>query len=130
MRRKSLFFLSLAAIIGVFLYTVCGTGFDWNLFFSSLWNVQPIWLAISIGATFLTYVFRGFRWQVLLNPLKAIPMGLLISTNVIGFSAIFVLGRAGELIRPLWLTRREHIPLTASVATVIIERFLDSLMLI
>jgi uncharacterized protein (TIRG00374 family) len=67
---------------------------------------------------------------VLLNPLKAIPMGPLISTNVLGFSAIYLIGRAGELVRPLWLTRREHVPLTASVATIIVERFLDSLMLI
>ena len=130
MRRKSLFFLSLAAILGIILYSLGGWGFDWDLFFSSLWNVQPVWLAVSIALTFLTYVFRGLRWQVLLSPLKAIPMGLLVSTNVIGFSAIFVLGRAGEVIRPLWLTRREHIPLTASVATVIIERFLDALMVI
>src|SRR5262249_20653133 len=43
---------------------------------------------------------------------------------------IFILGRAGEVIRPLWLTRRERIPLTASFATIIVERFLDTFMLI
>jgi hypothetical protein len=57
-------------------------------------------------------------------------MGPLISTNVLGFCAIYLLGRPGELVRPLWLTRRERVPLTASVATIIVERVLDSLMLI
>jgi uncharacterized protein (TIRG00374 family) len=57
-------------------------------------------------------------------------MGPLISTNLVGFSAIYLLGRPGELVRPLWLTRRENIPFTASVATIVVERVLDGLMLI
>jgi len=57
-------------------------------------------------------------------------MGPLISTNVLGFSAIYIIGRPGELVRPLWLTRQARIPLTASFATVIVERVLDMLMLI
>src|SRR2546426_114403 len=130
MGRKSLFFLCLAAVTVYLLYQLRRWGFDWSLFLSSLWNVQPGWLAASIAATLLTYVARAFRWQVLLNPLKSVPMGPLISTNVLGFSAIYLFGRPGELVRPLWLTRRENIPLTASLATIIVERFLDALMVI
>ena len=130
MSRKSLIILSLAAVSLFAIYKLSSGSFDWSLFLLSFRNVQPAWLAASILATLLTYVARAFRWQVLLNPLKPIAMGPLISTNVLGFSAIYLLGRPGELFRPLWLTRRENIPLTASVATIIIERFLDTLMLI
>jgi uncharacterized protein (TIRG00374 family) len=130
MSRKSLFLLSLAVIAAIALYRWSGISFDWSLFFSSLWNVHPGWLALSVAATLLSYVLRAVRWQVLLHPLKPISLGALISTTVVGFSAIYVLGRAGELIRPVWLTRREGIPLTASVATIIVERFLDTLMVI
>ncbi len=130
MSRKSLFLLILTAVTAIVAYRLSGWDFDWTLFFSSLWNLQPGWLMASVVATFLTYLIRAFRWQVLLNPLKSIRMGPLVSTTLIGFSAIYVLGRAGELIRPLWLTRREQIPLTASVATVVVERFLDTMMLI
>jgi len=130
MNRKLLLILILSAIIVVALYRLAGWHFDWSLFVSSLWNVQPGWLTASIAATLLTYVARAFRWKVLLNPLKSIRMGPLISSNVLGFSAIYLIGRAGEIVRPLWLTRREQIPLTASVATIIVERFLDTLMII
>jgi len=130
MNRKLLVLLILTIVITVVLYRFLGWDFDWSLFVSSLWNVQPVWLTASILATLLTYVARAFRWQVLLNPLKSIRMGQLISTNVLGFSAIYLIGRAGELVRPLWLTRREHTPLTASVATIVVERFLDTVMLI
>ena len=130
MNRKSFLFLCLA-IIGIYLlYKLSAWGFDWSLFISSLENVQPGWLAASIFATMLTYVARAFRWQVLLNPLKSVRMGSLITTNLLGFSAIYLIGRPGELVRPLWLTRQARIPLTASVATVIVERMLDTLMLI
>src|SRR2546427_9594883 len=124
MNRKLLFLLVLTVIIAIALYRVIGREFNWSLFVSSLWNVHPIWLTASIAATLLTYVARALRWQVLLNPLKSIRMGKLISTNVLGFSAIYLIGRAGELVRPLWLTRRERIPLTASVATILVERVL------
>src|SRR6266550_3768518 len=33
-------------------------------------------------------------------------------------------------LRPLWIARRENTSLTASVATIIVERFFDSVMLI
>src|SRR5947209_2570874 len=130
MNRKLLFLLILTVVSIIALYRMFGRDFDWALFASSLWNIQPWWFTLSIVATLLTYVFRAFRWQVLLNPLKEIPMGPLISTNVLGFSAICLVGRAGELVRPVWLTRRERVPLTASVATIVVERFLDMLMLI
>jgi uncharacterized membrane protein YbhN (UPF0104 family) len=130
MNRKLLVSLILATVVIVALFRVTGWDFDWSLFAASLWNIQPLWFAASIAATMLTYVARAFRWQVLLNPLKSIRMGQLISTNVLGFSAICLIGRAGELVRPLWITRREQIPLTASLATIIVERFLDTVMLI
>jgi uncharacterized protein (TIRG00374 family) len=130
MSRKSFYFLCLAAISAYLIYKISVWGFDWPLFVASLWNLQPWWLGASIIATLLTYVTRAFRWQVLLNPLKSVAMGSLISINVLGFSAIYLVGRAGELVRPLWLTRQERVPWTASLATIIVERFLDTLMLL
>ncbi len=130
MSRKSLFFLCLAAVAAYLIYRLGSWGFDWSLFWTSLGHVQPGWLAASIVATLVTYVARAFRWQVLLNPLKSVPMTPLVSTTLLGFSAIYLFGRAGELVRPLWLTRRERIPLTASLATIIVERVLDTLMII
>lgn len=130
MSRKSLFLLILIAITVLIVYRWSDFSFDWRLFFTSLANVHPVWLTISIAATFLTFFIRAIRWQVLLHPLKSVPLGPLTSMNLIGFSAICVLGRAGELIRPLWLARRERIPLTVSLATLVVERFFDAFMVV
>ncbi len=80
--------------------------------------------------TMATYWFRAIRWQILLAPLKAVGLRSLFSITIVGFSAIFVLGRAGEIARPIWLARREKVALTGSVATIVVERFLDAIMLI
>src|SRR5919197_3930831 len=126
MNWKSLSLLILTAIGILVAYRIWGSDFDWSLFYSSLWNIQISWLVISIVATFLSYVLRAVRWQILLDPVKSIRIKPLISANLVGFSAIFVLGRAGEVIRPLWVARRDGAPLTASVATIVVERFLDT----
>ena len=130
MNRKLLFLLAFAAIVLIAAYRLRDWDFDWLLFFSTIESLQPTWLAASLAATFLTYVIRAFRWQVLLGPLKSIGIAPLLSSTLVGFSAIYVLGRAGELVRPIWLSRREQVSLSASVATIIVERFLDTLMLV
>jgi uncharacterized membrane protein YbhN (UPF0104 family) len=130
MSRKLLVLLALSLIVVIVAYWVWGREFDWSLFLSSRKTVKAGWLAASIGATMLTYWFRALRWQVLLAPLKAIRLPSLFSITIIGFSAIFMLGRAAELARPIWLSRREKIALTGSVATIVVERFLDMIMLI
>jgi uncharacterized membrane protein YbhN (UPF0104 family) len=129
MNRKLLVLLILA-VVTIVLYRMAGVDFDWSLFLTSLWKVQPGWFVLSMLLTYPTFVSRAYRWQVLLNPVKPVRVGPLIATNLLGFTGIFILGRAAELIRPLWLTRREQIPLTSSVATIVVERFLDTLMLI
>jgi uncharacterized protein (TIRG00374 family) len=109
---------------------MAGGNFNWTLFFSTIRNIHPGWLLASIAATILTFVFRALRWQALIGPLKHIGIGSLFTTTVMGFTSIFLLGRAGEVVRPIWLARREKVSVSASFATIIVERFLDSAMLI
>src|SRR4030095_9815005 len=130
MNRKALYLL-IALGIGVLVaYRVYSANFDWALFLSSLSNLNPGWLAASIIFSLGTYFIRAARWRELLAPLKPVPITQLFWATIVGFSAIDLLGRAAELARPLWLTRRERIPPGASIATIVVERFLDSLMLV
>ncbi|HET9943924.1 MAG TPA: lysylphosphatidylglycerol synthase transmembrane domain-containing protein, partial [Terriglobia bacterium] len=128
--RKLLVLLALCLIGIIVAYRVWGADFNWSLFKSSLKTMNPAWLLASIGVTMGTYWFRAIRWQILLAPLKHVSLKSLFSITIIGFSAIFLLGRAGEVARPIWLARREKVALTGSVATIVVERFLDSIMLI
>ena len=130
MSRKLLVLLALSLVGVIVAYRVWGWDFNWSLFASSLSGMKAGWLIASIVVTMVAYWFRATRWQILLAPLKAVPILPLLSITIVGFSAIFILGRAGEIARPLWLTRREKVAFTGSVATIVVERFLDAIMLI
>jgi uncharacterized protein (TIRG00374 family) len=130
MNPKALHSFALLGICAIVAYRVYSANFDWALFVSSLSNLHPGWLAASIILSLGTYFIRAMRWRELLAPLKPVSIARLFWATIVGFSAIYLLGRAAELARPLWLTRREHIPPSASIATIVVERFLDSLMLV
>jgi glycosyltransferase 2 family protein len=83
-------------------------------------------LALSLVATSLTYVLRSLRWQYLLAPIGPTRFSQAFRTTVIGFAANTILpARVGEVVRPYLLARSEGLPITATFATIILERLLD-----
>ena len=83
-------------------------------------------LVASLVLTCATFVIRAERWQYLLAPLGKTRFATVLRTTVIGFAASAVLpARAGEVIRPYLLARREGLSATATFATIIVERLLD-----
>ena len=91
-------------------------------------RADPRLLLLALVATGLTYVLRAYRWQYLLAPIGPTRFRTAFRTTVIGFAATSLLpARAGEVIRPYLLARREGLSATAAFATIIIERLLDLL---
>jgi uncharacterized protein (TIRG00374 family) len=85
-------------------------------------------IAAAVLATAVVYVLRALRWQYLLQPLGPTRFGVAFRTTVIGFAASTLLpARAGEVIRPWLLARREGLSPTAAFATIVLERLLDLL---
>ncbi len=118
---------ALVAILGLGLVTL----FLWNA------NLRDVWrevtrarielLALAIAATGLTYLLRAIRWQFLLRPIGHVGLANAFRTTVIGFAASTMLpARAGEVLRPWLLARKEGLSATAAFATVILERVLDT----
>ena len=98
-----------------------------------LWQVmgqimraRPEWLALSVATMFLNLAIRAYRWQYLLDPLGRVTFGSAFRATAVGFAANTVLpARAGEVIRPYFLARHEHMSATGAFATIILERLLD-----
>jgi len=89
-------------------------------------RARPLLLLAAVIVTGLTYVLRALRWQYVLAPLGHAHFTNAFRATVIGFAATFLLpARAGEVIRPLLLARREGLPATATFATIILERLMD-----
>jgi uncharacterized protein (TIRG00374 family) len=73
-----------------------------------------------------SYVVRTVRWQYLLEPLGQTRFWVAFRATIIGFAASTVLpARAGEVLRPYLLARREGLDVAAALATILVERVLD-----
>jgi uncharacterized protein (TIRG00374 family) len=84
------------------------------------------YLLASLALTVATFLVRAERWQYFLAPLGPTRFMVVLRTTVIGFAASAVLpARAGEVIRPYLLARREGLSATATFATIIVERIFD-----
>jgi uncharacterized protein (TIRG00374 family) len=93
---------------------------------SAVRSARADFVVLSVAATALTFLIRAERWQYLLGPLGPTRFSTVFRTTVIGFAASAVLpARAGEVIRPYLLARREGLSATAAFATILVERVLD-----
>ncbi len=76
----------------------------------------------------VAYLFRAARWGALLAPLAAASLRNLFVATTVGFGAVFLFGRAGEVVRPVVLPMREpRVRPAASFVTIMIERIYDSI---
>ncbi len=82
-------------------------------------------IAASLVALF-SYGLRALRWQFILRPVGHVRLSSVLLTTAVGYAALSLLpARMGDLIRPLLLARREKIPASASLASILTERVFD-----
>ena len=102
--------------------------FDWALFAATLLGVRWPWLMASMVIVMATYYGRVLRWAVMIRHLRPHPSQWgLFSATAIGFAAIVVLGRPGELVRPYLISVKEKVPFSSQLAAWLLERICDLL---
>jgi uncharacterized protein (TIRG00374 family) len=100
---------------------------DWNSVKINLLSAK-IWpLVLAAILVNITLVARSLRWQAFLAPIKPVGLRNLFAATTIGFGGLFIIGRAGsEIIRPTFLSLRERLRPSATIATILVERIYDS----
>lgn len=93
---------------------------------ANYWWILPGTIAYFIGVW-----ARTWRWHYLLRPIKPIPLRTMWPVVVIGYMGNNVYPfRAGELIRAYILKKKEGVSLSASIATILVERIFDGLVML
>jgi hypothetical protein len=86
---------------------------------------------VGVGATVVDIVLRAMRWRVLLGGIASVPLSRVTAYMLVGYLANNVLpGRAGELVRSLYVGDRERVSRTSVLGTVLVERVLDVVVLL
>ena len=124
--RKHLKFIALVALAVLILWWF-GRGLNWAEVRESVRLADARLLAASILVVCVTYVLRAFRWRTLLAPLTPASLRELFVATTVGFGAVFLFGRAGEVVRPVVLPLRDRrVRPAASFVTIMVERLCDS----
>jgi uncharacterized protein (TIRG00374 family) len=121
----------LACALGVWFFRaqLASQAFDWRLAAAAIVRLRWSWLLLSLLLVAGTYYGRALRWAVFLKPLKARPsIRNLLSATVIGFAAITLFGRPGELVRPYLIAVKERVSVASQFAAWLLERIFDLLM--
>jgi uncharacterized protein (TIRG00374 family) len=114
----------------VFLYFAL-RGLEFGEFWDILKEANYWWLLPGIGMYFLAVWVRAWRWHYLLRPIKAIPTRIMFPIVAIGYMGNNIYpARAGEVLRAVVLKRKENIPISASLATIIVERVFDGVVML
>lgn len=123
------FWLGLLVSI-VFLY-VALRGLDLAEAWKDIRNARYTWLVPGVLVYFVAVWARTWRWHYMLGPLKPVPLSRLFPVVCIGYMGNNIYpARAGEVIRSYVLKRKEGISMSASLATVIVERVFDGLVML
>jgi len=89
------------------------------------------WILPGVAVYFFAVWARTWRWHYMLRPLKAIRLTRLFPVVCIGYMGNNVYpARAGELIRAYVLKHKEGVSVSASLATVVVERIFDGVVML
>lgn len=123
--RKYIKFVLLVAFAG-FIFWFFGRNLDWQQVGASLKDADPAYLIGAVAVISLGYLLRSVRWGVLLRPITETNLRELFATTTVGFTAVFLVGRAGEIVRPMWLPMRDRrVRPSAAFVTILLERVFD-----
>ncbi len=93
---------------------------------ANYWFVIP-----GVAVYFLGVLFRTLRWELLLLHLRPLPVRRLFPVVVVGYMANNLLPvRLGELVRSYYLGQRESVSKSAALATIVVERVVDGVVLL
>ena len=100
--------------------------FDWRVFGQQLKAANWTRIGIGVACIYLGYVLRSMRWALLLRHNKKVPLLSLIGTQVIGFTAVALIGRVADLVRPYLVSKKTTLPVSSQIAVYIVERLFDA----
>ncbi len=103
-----------------------GLGHIWSEVQHMHWG----WVTAAVVSNILIFLLQGWRWKLLLAPVKRVRFAHTVEAIYVGLFANEVLPlRAGELIRCFLLSKSTKLPISVTLASALIERIFDGIWL-
>jgi uncharacterized membrane protein YbhN (UPF0104 family) len=97
----------------------------------ALGRANYLWLIPAVLLYLADLWVRALRWRALITPVAPIPLGSLFGILSIGFLVNNVLpARLGEIARAIIVGRRHDVSRSATLATIVLERIFDGIVML
>lgn len=134
--RHYLVLLIALLAVGYFIYkfrnSISLQGFSWAAVGESLRHARIGLLLLSLATIYGCFAVRALRWIRFSRTLYAGRGGgfarrfwNVYAATLMGFSCTFLLGRAGEPIRPVLIGKKESLPISSMFGIYVLERIAD-----
>jgi hypothetical protein len=98
---------------------------------AALGRANYLWLGPAVLLYLAGLWVRALRWRALLTPVQKLPLGSLFGILSIGFLVNNILpARLGEIARAVLVGRRHEVSRSATLATVVLERIFDGIVML
>ena len=97
----------------------------------ALGRANYLWLIPAVALYVADLLVRTLRWRILMLPIAPLPFRSLFGVLSIGFLVNNVLpARLGEIARAVLVGRRHGVSRSAALATVVVERIFDGIVML
>jgi uncharacterized protein (TIRG00374 family) len=121
----------LGVLISIIFIWLALRGLRLDQFWTVVKQANYWWLIPGIAVFFVDIWVRAWRWHYLLRPVKQIPTKRMFPIVTIGYMGNNIYpARAGEVLRAVILKRKEDVSISASLATIIVERIFDGVVML
>lgn len=127
--KKSQLILGLVVLIALVALFVWGRErfhFNFGVFRTQLAQAHWDKIGISAACIYAAYLFRSARWAQLLKHNKKVGPFSLLGTQVMGFTAVALIGRVADPVRPYLVAKKTGLSLSSQLAVYIVERLFDA----
>ena len=128
--RKWLLLIVGALIVAFLLYRSRGalnlSQFSGTKLWDSIRSANYLYLFLAVVTIYACYGVRALRWKKFQSHVGKAHFWNIYAMNLAGFSALFLLGRAAEPVRPLLISRKDKVPLADTFGIYALERILDA----
>jgi hypothetical protein len=99
--------------------------FDWHALGRQLRLISPWYLLAGLVVIYSGYWLRALRWAILVGPVRRTTARELLGCQLIGFTALVLVGRIADLVRPYLIARRLRVSIASQLAVYSLERAFD-----
>lgn len=128
--KRTLLKTAISILIGAVFIWLAVRGVDLDEVGTALGDVNLSVVLLYVLIFSAVHLARIVRWGLLLKPIGQVSFGRLFTVGSVGFMALMLLPlRLGEFARPILIAERGKLRVSAALATIVVERVVDALVM-